>query len=83
MDSSPAVLPGYFTSDVPFLSNIRAPGRFVIYAYIFVGLLTAIGVRHICCGRARSLRKTLVCIVIPFLIMVDYYSTSRYTTSTS
>ena len=72
--SVPIVLPFAVTVFLPFLSIVRSPSRFVVYAYLCLAILVAIALRHFMDAYKPSIKRNCVMGMVVVLIMVDYGS---------
>jgi len=72
--SAPVLLPYSVLAHIPFLANMRAPSRHMVYAFLFLGILVAIGLRHLCRSHVWSSRARICFAALAVLIVIDYYS---------
>jgi hypothetical protein len=73
----PILLPVRLTEFIPFLSSIRVPGRFIVFVYLFLGIIVAISLQKILQGKKR---KNLFLLLLGMLIFFDFFAVCRETT---
>ncbi len=71
---APVILPYNVLASLPFFSNLRAPSRHMVYAYLFLAILTGIGLRYLYRLRAWSPRVAVSFTALSLIIVADYYS---------
>lgn len=80
--SLPIILPYRIIEHLPFLSNIRAPGRHIIFVYLFLAVLVPLALKLIC-DRIRNRRLGHVVVAGALLLLLfDYTQICTETTST-
>ncbi len=73
----PVSLPYRFIAAIPFLSSIRAPGRNVVFVYLFLAILVTLALSYLL-RSASSRRKGLIVVsLISVLLFADYYTVCR------
>lgn len=70
---APIFLPYRVLSQLPFLSNMRVPARHVVYAFLFLAIVAAIGLQHLCRSHGWNLRAKLCLLALSALIVMDFY----------
>jgi hypothetical protein len=77
----PALMPGRLLPMIPLVSNARAPGRFMVFAYLFWSIVVSLAVGHLWRRIKRpSLRGPIVAALI-LLLVLDYTGISHETTA--
>lgn len=75
--SLPVALPYTVIANIPFFSNVRATGRFMVVAYLFWGIIVAISLQSLA-GRFRTAGKRFaITAVVAALLLADYFSICR------
>jgi hypothetical protein len=59
---------------LPVLENVRCPSRFIIYVYLFWGILVAVALQMLYARLRSGWQKKAVVFVVPLLLFLDYYS---------
>ncbi len=72
--SLPVGLPYTIIAYIPFLSNVRAAGRFMVIAYLFWAIIVALSLQKLLEGRRAGARRTLIAVVAVALLFFDYFS---------
>jgi len=70
----PVRLPDQVLSQLPFLANLRCPVRFMTYVYLFWSIVVTYAVRHLIISAPSGRRKLVLMIVLPTLLLVDYFA---------
>jgi len=66
------VLPDVLLSRLPLISNVRAPSRYIIYVYLFWGILVSVATGYlIYAAKNRRLRRVLI-MLLPLLLLIDF-----------
>ena len=78
--SLPIGLPYTLIAYVPFLSNVRAPARFIVYVYLFWSILLGLGLNELLKQYRDGWRKIVVTALLPLLLFVDFLSICSATT---
>lgn len=68
------MLPYYFLSQVPFLSNMRAPSRHIIYLYLFFAVMVALAMSTTYNHLHLKKYGKLLFAGVALLLLLDYYS---------
>jgi hypothetical protein len=73
----PVSLPYRFIAAIPFLSGVRAPGRNVVFVYLFLAILVSLALTQVL--RSASSRRTRIIVVsvVSLLLFADYYTVCR------
>lgn len=73
----PVILPYRVLAFVPFLSNIRAPGRNIVFVYLFLAVILVLALRHFLTNaRSKRVGVTIVA-MLSLLVFADYFSVCR------
>lgn len=73
----PVSLPYRFIAAIPFLSAIRAPGRNVVFVYLFLAILVTLALGQLL-RSVSSRRKGIILVsVISLLLFADYFTVCR------
>ncbi len=67
-------LPYTLIAYVPFLANVRAPSRFIVFVYLFWSVILGMGLHDIFKRFAAGWRRYLVLVLLPALLLADYFS---------
>jgi hypothetical protein len=81
--SLPVGLPYTLIAFVPFLSNVRCPSRFIVYVYLFWGIVVAFAVRSLVTSCRYRRTRALLTILLPLLLVVDFFSICNAKTEVS
>lgn len=74
--SLPFPLPYRALQELPLLKQARNPSRIILYAYLFLALLTAFSFREIASRLRQGLAKKIILAVIILAVFFDFYSWS-------
>ncbi|MGB5139863.1 MAG: hypothetical protein WBP29_15120, partial [Candidatus Zixiibacteriota bacterium] len=72
--SLPIGLPYTLIAYVPFLSNVRAPARFIVYVYLFWCVIVGLGLNELMKRHVEGWKRIVVVAIVPLLIVVDFLS---------
>lgn len=75
--STPILLPYRILFLVPFLSNIRCPSRHILYGYLFLGIILAMGIKYLYSSVKLGKYKNYILTALIVLILVDYYPVEK------
>lgn len=75
--SLPIGLPYTIIAYLPFLSNVRATGRFMVVAYLFWAIIVALSLQRLVEKWQAGTRSTLIVTVVVLLLFVDYFSINQ------
>ena len=59
---------------LPFFSQARNPSRIIVYAYLFLAILTAFSLRHLLTGIKSKVRGQMAWAAIFLLVFLDFYA---------
>lgn len=76
----PVLTPGRLLPMIPLISNSRAPGRFIVLAYLFWSLVTVIALGGLWSRMSRTILRNSVVGGIVILLVLDYTAISHDTT---
>ena len=69
----PVVLPWLFLVKVPFVANVRNPGRFMVMAYVFLAIISGLSLDHYLRRHQQSSKAKLIVWGLAVLIFADFY----------
>ena len=72
--SLPLPMPYRLLQALPFFSQARNPSRIIVYAYLFLAILTAFSLRHFLSGMRSKVRGRMVWAAILLLVFLDFYA---------
>lgn len=72
--SLPLALPYTVIAYIPFLSNLRAPARFMVYVYLFWAVIVSVAVALIWKRLERRQYRILLGIGTATLLVIDYFA---------
>jgi hypothetical protein len=78
--SMPVILPYSVLANIPFVSNARAPSRYIVFVYLFLAIIMGHALKYLHESYKNQTFKKYGLVVISLLIMGDYYSVSSETT---
>ncbi|MEI6613707.1 MAG: hypothetical protein WCL37_02305 [Chrysiogenales bacterium] len=78
--SLPLPLPYRLLQALPFFSQARNPSRIIVYAYLFLAILTAFALRHFLAGMRSKVRGRMVWAAIFLLVFLDFYAVDAVVT---
>jgi hypothetical protein len=70
----PIRLPDQVLSQLPFLSNLRCPARFMTYVYLFWSIVVVLAVRRLIGSAKTRAGKSLLAVLLPMLLFADYFA---------
>ena len=73
----PVSLPYRLLQALPFFSQARNPSRIIVYAYLFLAILTAFSLRHILAGIKQKMHGQTVWAAVFLLIFLDFYAADK------
>jgi hypothetical protein len=73
-------LPYRLLQALPFFSQARNPSRIIVYAYLFLGILTAFALRHFLAGMRSKVRGRMAWAAIFLFVFLDFYATDTAVT---
>lgn len=74
------VLPFELAKHLPLLAHMRAPGRFIVYAYLFLGIVVALAVKQLWAATAASTRRRAGLVALLALLFLDFGAVCTETT---
>jgi len=80
-ETIPIILPYRLIAFLPFLSNIRAPSRNIVYVYLFLSVIVPIAVKYLSDKFGKGAIRYLIFFPLILLLAIDYYSVTEKTTS--
>jgi hypothetical protein len=72
--SLPLPMPYWLIQALPFFSQARNPSRIIVYAYLFLAILTAFALRYFLTGIKSKVRGRMVWAAIFLLVFLDFYA---------
>jgi len=72
--SLPLPMPYRLLQALPFFSQARNPSRIIVYAYLFLAILTAFSLRHFLSAMRSKVRGRMVWAAIFLLVFLDFYA---------
>jgi hypothetical protein len=81
--SIPIILPYRIIEYLPFLSNIRAPGRHIVFVYLFLAILIPLALKLLYNRMGSGALSRCGMIAIVLLLIFDYTQVCTETTSTA
>jgi hypothetical protein len=78
--SLPLPLPYRLIQALPFFSQARNPSRIIVYAYLFLAILTAFSLRYFLNGIKSKVRSRMALAAIFLLVFLDFYAISTAVT---
>lgn len=78
--SLPIGLPYTVIAYIPFLANLRAPARFIVYVYLFWAVIVAVALSMHWRRLSGSSKGRLLLVALVVLLGADYFSICRSTT---
>jgi len=73
-------LPGFFLKYIPLVSSVRCPARFMVFVYLFLGILVTLALKEIGVKCSKGHFKKIVFSLLLVLVFIDYYSYSSAVT---
>ena len=70
----PARLPDQVLCQLPFLSNLRCPVRFMSYVYLFWSIIVVVAVKSLIDSASSKKLKLFLTILLPTLLVVDFFN---------
>lgn len=70
----PLPMPYRLIKALPLFSQARNPSRFIVYAYLFLAILTAFALRYFLSGMQSKVRCRLAWAAIFLLVFLDFYA---------
>jgi hypothetical protein len=70
----PVRLPDQVLCQLPFLSNLRCPVRFMSYVYLFWSIIVVIAAKSLIESAPSSRRKLILTILLPTLLVADFFN---------
>jgi hypothetical protein len=77
----PLPMPYRLIKALPFFSQARNPSRIIVYAYLFLAILTAFSLRHFLSGMQTKVRGRMVWVAIFLPVFLDFYAADTALTS--
>ncbi|MFH2055015.1 MAG: hypothetical protein ABIJ61_03570 [bacterium] len=81
--SIPIILPYRVIEHIPFLSNIRAPGRHIVFVYLFLAILVPLALKLLSERLGRGALARTALIAVSLLLVLDYTQIDTETTDTA
>ncbi|MEW6049714.1 MAG: hypothetical protein AB1644_01440 [Candidatus Zixiibacteriota bacterium] len=79
--AAPVLVPGRLVPMLPLLSNSRAPGRNIVFVYLFWSIIVSMAVGYVWRSIKNGRMRTTIVVALVALLAVDYFSLSRDATS--
>lgn len=76
----PVALPWLALVKLPFVSNVRNPGRFMAVAYMFLAVIAALSLDHWLRPRGRSWRAKLAVCLLGLAVLAEFHCPSSRAT---
>lgn len=81
--SIPIILPYRVMAFLPFLSNVRAPARHIVFVYLFLAILVPLALKLLYVKFGRGSLARILTTAFVLLMIVDYTQICTETTSTA
>jgi len=78
--SLPLPMPYRLIQALPFFSQARNPSRIIVYAYLFLAILTAFSLHHFLSGMQSKVRGQMAWAAILLLVFLDFYAADKAVT---
>jgi len=78
--SLPLPMPYRLIQALPFFSQARNPSRIIVYAYLFLAILTAFSLHHFLSGMQSKVRGRMAWAAILLLVFLDFYAADKAVT---
>lgn len=75
--SLPIGLPYTVIAYLPFLSNVRATGRFMVIAYLFWAIIVSMSLQRLLESKWTGTKLSLIATVVVLLLFLDYFSINQ------
>jgi len=73
----PVMLPYEVVKYIPFLKNMRCPSRIIVYVYLFLAVIVALGLKSLLNSYKTKIKKNFFLILLILLLFFDYYSVCK------
>lgn len=71
----PVGLPDSLMALLPFVSNVRAPVRYIVYVYLFWSILVPLCTAYLIHSVKKAALKKVLLVGLPLILVVDYMKT--------
>lgn len=73
----PIALPYTVIAWIPFVSNVRAPARFMVFVYLFWAVLVSLSLLYLYRQKLSGYKRYIPTLILPALLFADFFSVAR------